>query len=192
MKILPLLLALAILPPAAHAQPAKGDPFEEGMRQAFADYKKGDNEAVTAKLRELLKVMEQRGAAKVGSLLPDELDGWKGETLKTEDLGILGGGVSISRTYVSGNRTITVKVLKDSPLIKTLIPLLTNEDLIRASNRKTHRISSETAIMDGEHKLQLVLDQRIFVELVGDETILEKDLVAAARKLDLREIAKLK
>jgi hypothetical protein len=46
--------------------------------------------------------------------------------------------------------------------------------------------------MEGEHKLQLVLDQRIYVELVSDETVAEKDLVAAARKLDLSEIAKLK
>jgi hypothetical protein len=128
MKILPLFLAVVCcaLPISAIGQTKKADPFEEGMRQAFADYKKGDSEAVTAKLRELLKLMEERGAAKVGSLLPDELSGWKGESLKSDDLGILGGGVSISRTYSSGNRTITVKVVKDSPLIKALIPLLTN------------------------------------------------------------------
>jgi hypothetical protein len=76
--------------------------------------------------------------------------------------------------------------------VKQLIPLLTNEDLIRASNRKTHRISGETAIMDGERKLQLVLDQRIFVELTGGETVGETELVAAARELDLRALAAMK
>ena len=162
------------------------------MRQAFADYKKGDHEAVTTKLRELLKMMEERDAAKVGALLPDQLNGWKGGNLVKEDLGILGGGVSIARTYSAGNREITVKAIKDSPLIKQLMPLLTNEDLIRATNRKTHRIAGETAIMDGERKLQMVLDQRIFVEITGDNTIGEKELVATARLLDLKALAKLK
>jgi hypothetical protein len=108
-------------------------------------------------------------------------------------LAIVGGGTSISRAYVStGNRTLTVKVVKDSPLVKQLIRLLSNEDLIRASKRKTHRISGETAIMDGEQKLQLVLDQRIFVELTAGETVGETELVAAARELDLRALAAMK
>jgi hypothetical protein len=189
--LVPTLLALIVLP--LSAAPPKGDAFEEGMRQAFADYKAGRNEAVTAKLRELIKLVEDRNAGRVGSLLPDRLNGWTGETLKREDMAILGGGLSISRTYVStGNRTLTVKVVKDSSLVKQLIPLLTNEKLVRASNRKTHRISGETAVMDGDQKLQLVLDQRIFVELTGGETVGESDLVAAARALDLRALAAMK
>jgi hypothetical protein len=187
-----LAIACCCLPLSVLGQAPPPDRFEEGMRQAFADYKKGDHEAVTAKLRELLKLMEERGAAKVAALLPDELNGWKGENLVREDLGMVGGGVSIARTYSSGNREIKIKAIKDSPLVKQLIPLLTNEDLIRASNRKTHRIAGETAIMDGERKLQMVLDQRIFVEITGDDTIGEKELVAAARLLDLRALAKLK
>lgn len=192
MKILPVLVSITLFAPFARAQPAKGDAFEEGMRQAFSDYKKGNHEAVTVKLRELIKLMEERGANKVGQLLPDEIDGWKGESMKQDDLGILGGGISINRTYVSGNRKITVKVIKDSPLIKQLIPLLANEDLIRASNRKTHRIAGETAVMEGERKLQIVLDQRILVEISGDETVGEKEIVATARKLDLAALAKMK
>ncbi len=186
-----LLLAL-LTSTLVTAQSAKPDPFEEGMRQAFAEYKKGNHEAVTAKLRELIKLEEERGAAKVGSVLPDAVEGWKGETVKNDDLTIVGGGRSISRVYVSGNRLITLKVIKDSPLVKQLIPLLTNEDLLRMGNRKTHNISGDTAIMEGERKLQMVLDQRIYLEITGDETLFEKDLVAFARKLDLKALAKLK
>lgn len=189
MKSLLLTILAATL---VSAQPAKPDPFEEGMRQAFAEYKKGNHEAVTAKLRELIKLEEERGAAKVGSVLPDAVEGWKGETVKNEDLTIVGGGRSISRVYVSGNRLITVKVIKDSPLVKQLIPLLTNEDLLRAGNRKTHSIGGETAIMEGERKLQMVLDERIYLEITGDETIVEKDIVAFTRKLDLKALEKLK
>ena len=136
--------------------------------------------------------MEERDAEKVGDLLPAQLNGWKGERLQRDDLGVLGGGLSISRAYVSGKRDITVKVMKDSPLVKQLLPLLTNEDLIRMSNRKTHNIAGETAIMEGEKMMMLVLDGRILVELVAGGDAEERDLVSAVRKLDLKALAKMK
>jgi hypothetical protein len=105
---------------------------------------------------------------------------------------VVGGGISISRAYTLGKREITAKVIKDSPLVKQLIPLIANEDLLRLTNRKTYRISGETAVMEGARKLQLVVDGRILVELVGNEEVEEKDLVALARKLDLAALAKMK
>jgi hypothetical protein len=182
----------SLLPVTAKDEPKKIEGFEEGMRQAFADYKKGDNEAVTAKLRELLKLMEEQGAAKVGTVLPDAVDAWKGESLKKDDIAALGGGVSLSRIYVSGEHRITAKVVKDSPMVTQLLPLFANEDLIRMTNRKTHHIGGETAIMEGENKLQIVVDGRIFVELEGDKATGETELVAFARKLDLAALAKMK
>jgi hypothetical protein len=169
---------------------AKADLFEDGMRQAFTDYKKGDNEAVTAKLRELLKIMDEKGAAKVGGLLPDAVEAWKGETMKHDE--VPGGGFAMSRVYVSGENRITVKVVKDSPLVAQLLPLLANEDLIRMTNRKTHRIAGETAIMEGEHKLQIVLDGRIYIEFEGGVATGETELVGFAKKIDLSKMAKLK
>lgn len=169
---------------------ADADPFEDGMRQAFKDYKAGNDEAVTAQLRGLLKLMDEKGAGKVGEMLPDNIDAWKGETVKTDT--VPGGGLSLSRVYGSGDHRITVKVIKDSPLVAQLLPLLANEELIKLTNRKTHRIAGEMAIMDGEHKLQVVVDERIYVELEGDAGTGETELVKLATKLGLERFAKLK
>jgi len=76
-------------------------------------------------------------------------------------------------------------------VLKPMIELLGNKDLLALGNRETHRISGETAVMEGERKLQIVLDQRIYVELVANEGADRKDLVSLARKLDLRALAKL-
>ncbi|RYD68787.1 MAG: hypothetical protein EOP84_29690 [Verrucomicrobiaceae bacterium] len=170
----------------------KPDLFESGLRQVMDDYRKGNEEAVVEKLRVLLKMMEEKGAKKVGDLLPEAIDAWKGESLKQEDLGAFGGGVSMSRVYVSGKKEVTVKVIKDSPVVKQLIPLIANEELMKLANRKTYSISGETAAMEGEKKLQLVVDQRILVELNANAEAEEKDLVALARKLDLNALAKMK
>ena len=192
LKSIVVAILATVVALVAKDEPKKVEDFEEGMRQVFADYKKGDNDAVTAKLRELLKLMEEKGAAKVSSLLPDKVNAWTGESLKRDDLTSVGGGVSISRVYISGARRIEVKVMKDSPLLAQLLPLFANEDLIRMSNRKTHRISGETAVMEGEHKLQIVVGGKIYVELAGDPGTGESELVAFARKLDLDALAKLK
>lgn len=170
----------------------KPDLFESGLRQVMDDYRKGDDAAVTEKLRILLKMMEEKGAAKVGETLPEEIEGWKGGALKREDLTVVGGGISISRTYGSGKKEVVAKVIKDSPLVKQLIPLIANEDLLKLTNRKTYRISGETAVMEGERKLQLVADGRILVELTGNGETEEKDLVTLVRKLDLNALAKMK
>ncbi len=188
-----LVVSISCMLPLFSQEPAKNaDPFEEGMRQAFASYKKGDSEAVTTKLRELLKLMEEKGAAKVGGLLPDTIGSWKGETIKRDDMGVLGGGIAMTRTYVFGERQITVKVVKDSPLVQQMLPLLLNEELIRITNRKTHRISGEMGIMEGENKLQIIVDQRIYLELLGNTGTGESELVSMAGKLDLKAMAKLK
>ncbi|WP_035615177.1 hypothetical protein [Haloferula sp. BvORR071] len=191
-----LILSAAVYPLASFAaEPAKTmDPFEEGMRDAYTAYKKGDNEAVTAKLRELLKIIEDKGAAKVSDVLPETLEDWKGESLKRDDLSTVGGGLSLSRTYThKAKQEITVKVVKDSPLVKQLLPFLANEELLRLSNRKTHAVSGETAVMEGDKKLQLVVDKRIYVELVAnDASSGEKELLGLARKLDLNALAKMK
>ena len=86
---------------------------------------------------------------------------------------------------------VTVKVMKDVPALKGVIAMLGNEELLKLGNRKTIWISGQTAVMDGENKLQFVLDGRIYLELLGNAKAGEKELVAFARKLDLREIAKL-
>ncbi|GAA5128009.1 hypothetical protein JIN84_07845 [Luteolibacter yonseiensis] len=188
------LVSLAVgLPLSAQpAAPKPADPFEEGMRQAFTAYKKGDDEAVTAKLRELLKIMDAKGSAKVGATLPDMAGTWKGESLKNDDTSAIGGGASVSRTYVSGDKRVTARVVKDSPLVAQLLPIFVNDELLKISGRKIHKISGETAVMDGEDKLQIVLDQRIYVELVGEGGAGETELVSLAEKLDLSAIAKLK
>lgn len=197
--ILKLTVAAAVstlLPLPAVAQPAAAPPvkiegFEEGMRQAFAEYKKGDTDAVTAKLRELLKLMEAQNTAKIGALLPDMIDAWKGENLRIDDAAG-GGGSTISRNYASGENRILVRVVKDSPTVTELLPLFANEELIRMTQRKMHKISGQTAVMEGENKLQIVVDGRILVELEGDAATGETGLVAFANKLDLAALAKIK
>lgn len=188
--LLSCALALPVLGQAPAPTPA--DPFETGMREAFTAYKKGDNEAVGAKLRELLKILDEKGAEKLGSLLPDMLGTWKGEAARREDLTAAGNGIATSRTYVSGPQKITVRLVKNHPKLGELLPLFVNEELLKLTNRKVHKISGVTAVMEGENKIQLIVDERIYIELEGEGGAGETELVDLAGKLDLPAMAKIK
>ncbi|MEM9237601.1 MAG: hypothetical protein AAGB14_12550 [Verrucomicrobiota bacterium] len=168
------------------------DEFQAGLREVWVEYEEGDHEAVTAKLRELIKHIEEKTADQVAEVMPAEIKPWKGESLKREDLTAVGGGFSVSKVYVDGEKQVEVKVVKDSPLIRPAIEMLNNKDLIALSQRQTHRISGETAVMDGDKKLQMALDGRIYLELVAKGEAKEQDLVTLARKLDLNALAKVK
>ncbi len=189
-----LILALGIVVWSSgnvFAEEKTEDEIEMGLRNVFTVYKKGDKKEALERMRALVKLMEAKSADAVAELLPEEVGEWKGETMKKEDLSIAGGGVSISRVYVDAEKNVTVKVIKDAPVIKPLIAMLGNKELLALSGRKTSRISGEVAVMEGERKLQMVLDERIFVELVGNAASDERDLVSLVRKLDLRAISKL-
>ena len=188
-RLLPLLIfAFAGL---ATAQQAKNDAMSTGLRDAYNLHQKGDNEALTAKLRELLKLAEAAGAKKLASRLPDAIGEWKGEEIKPEDLTLLGGGTSLSRTYKSENKKITVKVVKDSPIAKQLAPLLKNEQLLELGGRKTERISGRTAVYEGERKLQMIIGDDLYLEVAGNEPCTSKDVAGLARKLDIRALERL-
>lgn len=183
-------LALPVLGQAP--APAPADPFEAGMREAFTTYKKGDAEATATKLRELLKILDSKAVAKLGTLLPDALGDWKADALKTEDPASPGGVVTVARTYASGEKKITVSVAKDSPSLAELLPLLVNEELLKLANRNVYKIAGEPGVMEGGSKLEIAVDERIHVELLASGGAVEAELVDLAGKLDLAAMAKIK
>jgi hypothetical protein len=189
MKILQtclLVIGIIALPVAAKDGKAKKDPIEQGLREAFSAYQKEDLEAVTAKLQEVLKAIDERKAAKVGAVLPDELGDWKAGELEREDLAAIGGGISVKRTYKLEEKSITAKLVKDSPLVDKWLKILSNRDALKFTGKKVHTIDGEAALVDSERKILIGIESEVLLELVGDNDCEAKDILAFARKLDLK------
>lgn len=174
------------------AAPGKDDPIEKGLKDAYKAYQTGDDGKVTDTLRALLKLMEEKNARKVEEVLPAELNGWKGNDLEREDLSVVGGGVSIQRIYQQDQKSVTIKVIKDSPLIDQWLKLLANDDLVQASGKKTFNVDGEIAIVEEELKVLIAVGGEILVELKGDNDCKSSDLVSLARKLELSTLKKMK
>jgi hypothetical protein len=177
---------------AAAPGPGREDPIEKGLKDAYRAYQAGDHGKVTETLQTLLKLMEEKNAKKVEEVLPEDLNGWKGNDLERDDLSAVGGGISLRRTYQQDNKSVTVKVIKDSPLVDQWLKVLANEDLVRASGKKTFNISGETAILEEDLKVLISIGGEILVELKGDNDCRDADLISLARKLDLKILKRMK
>ncbi|RYD18311.1 MAG: hypothetical protein EOP88_23010 [Verrucomicrobiaceae bacterium] len=188
-----LLISLSLAAPLAAQDAAKTpDAFETGLREAFNAHKNGNDEATAAKLRELLKILEGKSVAKLGEFLPETLGAWKGEALVIEEPSTSGEGAGVSRAYVSGAQKIVVRVVKDYPKLGELLPMFVNEELLRLANRTLHKISDQPALMDGSDKLQLVVDERIYVEFLASGGAGETEMVALAGLLNIPAMVNIK
>ena len=175
----------------AFAKPLKKDPVEKAFNEAYAEYQKENYSNTSDKLRELIKLLEEKNVQRIGEVLPEKIDDWHGTDLNREDLDALGGGVSIKRVYNDKNKSITVKLIKDSPLIDKWIGMLSNRDLLNASGKKVYNISGEAALVDKPLKVLMAIDEEILLEVKGDNDCSTKDLIALTRKLDLRKMKKM-
>ncbi len=191
--LLTFLLSFGLLSVSLSAQSKdkKKDPIEQGLRDAFSAYQKEDLDTVAAKLKEILKAIDEKKAAKVGAVLPDEIDDWKADELKREDLAALGGGISVKRTYTREEKSITAKVVKDSPMVDQWLKILSNRDALKFTGKKVHTIDGEAALVDSERKILIGIEGEVLLELDGDNDCEAKDILAFARKLDLKTMKKL-
>ena len=111
--------------------------------------------------------------------------------LVREDLSSVGGGVSVKRTYTLESKSITAKLIKDSPLIEKWLKVLANREALKFTGKKVHTIDGEAALVDNERKILISIEGKLLLELEGDNDCEAKDILAFARELDLKQMKKL-
>ncbi len=105
----------------------------------------------------------------------------------------------VERTYRFGDKSATVKVARNSPMLDHLAKMLANDELLELGDLETHRMSGETAVVEGrdgdgasEQRLRMAVDGRVLVEVAGGTGVRGSELVALARKLDVRRLRAMK
>lgn len=191
MKMITLAVCVALCGVCQAGQKNK-DPVEQGLKEAYNLYQKKNYGQVSDKLRELLKLLEAKNKHRAEVVLPEKVGKWRGGDLVRENLEALGGGLSVKRHYQHKRKSISVKLVKDSPLADKIMKLLTNDALVALSKRKTHTISGVRAVMEHERKLQMVINDEILLEVVGDKDTSEQDVVGFTRRLDINLMKKMK
>lgn len=195
MKRLPVgavVLMLVTLSPVAPA-----DDVTDAVNEALQFYKEGKFSEAASNLNYAAQLVQQKKGTSMESILPEPLSGWTAEEATSQAAGaaMFGGGVTVERNYTKESGTVKIQVVTDSPLLQSMMMVMTNPMFATADGGKLVTISGQKAIVKmnpGEQggQIQLVIANR-FLVTIGGNGVTRDDMVAYASAIDYQKMQSL-
>ena len=182
-------LAAAAVAMLLQVAPARADEVSDAIGAAQRAYQAGQLRETQAALQEAMQLLAQRAAAGLGAALPDALPGWTAEDVQSNAGGMAGvfGATTASRRYANAQgQTVEIEVMSDNPMIAQLAVVMANPMLAGAMGRLV-RIGEQRAIQSNDGNVQMLVDNRILVQVKGDAAPEAK--LAYARAINLARLA---
>ncbi|WP_188967393.1 hypothetical protein [Neoroseomonas lacus] len=182
-----LLLATALVAGLA-AVPARADEVSDAIAEAQRAYQAGQVQSAQTALQEALQLIAQKAAAGLAAALPDALPGWTADeaTSNAAGAGMFGGATASRSFHNAQGQTVEIQVMSDNPLIAQLGPILANPMLAGAMGRLV-RIGEQRAIQGNDGNVQMLVDNRILVQVQGDAPAEAK--LAYARAINVARLS---
>ena len=169
--------------------PARADDVADAITEAQRAYQGGRIQAAQTALQEALQLLAQRAAANLAAALPDALPGWTAEEASSSATGAAGffGGANASRRYTNAqDQSVEIQVMSDNPMIAQLGAVMSNPMLAGAMGRLV-RIGDQRAIQGTDGNIQMLVDNRILVQVQGDAPAEAR--LAYARAINVAKLA---
>ena len=172
------------------------DEVTDSVEEAMEYYKEGDFVEAANSLDYASQLIRQKRSGNLEVFLPDPLSGWTAEDIKSQaaGTGILGGMISVKRTYRKDQSSVTAEIIVDSPGIQSMIMLLSNPAFASADGGKLTKIKRQKAIIkyrpsakNGE--INIVVAKKYLVNIEG-RNVSENDLVDYASAIDYQKLKK--
>lgn len=164
--------------------------------EAVNQYKNGDYEGAASNLDFAAQLIRQKKSEELKEVFPDPLAGWEAEPPTSQATGtsVFGRSVSVSRTYVKNKSSITIDIVTDSPVMQSLMMMLSNPVIAGAGGGKLETFSSHPGIIqykesDRSGSVNIVVDKRFLVTVKGHQVDRE-NLVAYAGAIRYAEMTK--
>lgn len=183
-----ITLAAAALVPSSYA-----DEIIDAIDEATASYKSGDFSNASAQLDYASSLVRQKKAAVVVALFPEALPGWTAEEAESDSAAgmFMGGGVSASRSYYRDDAGIDVNLVIDSPMLQSVMMMLSNPAFMTMSGGKLVKVQGNKAILQSEddrHSLNVVVNGNALITIEGSGGATKDDVLAYAEKLNLKAL----
>lgn len=191
-------LALGVCLGALSCGPVFADEVTDSITQGLEQYQKGSYAEAMNSLNFASQKIGQIKADSLKVLIPKPLPGWTGDEVVSQAAGtaMFGGGLSAEGQYHKGDQgSVTVKIVTDSPLLQSMMMLITNPMFASSSGGRLEKINNQTAIVkyDAQAKggdVNIVVAGKVLVTVEGNE-VSQDDLMAYAKAVDYEMIAAL-
>ena len=157
--------------------PKKAPTFAEAIETAKSAVEANKPGAAIAALQAAIKDLQKKQRAAIFEALPKP-DGWKVEDQAGDEQadnfasGMLGGGFSTSRRYQKGDKSISVEVTANSPLMQMLTMMFSNPALIEADGGELVKYGQHKAILkkngDNGHELSILMHDTHLIKVTTD------------------------
>ncbi len=174
------------------------DEVTESITQGLEQYNKGSYAEAMTSLNFAAQKIGQIKADGLKVLVPKPLSGWTADEVVSQAAGtaMFGGGLSAEGHYRKGDKAdITVKIITDSPLLQSMMMLISNPMFATSSGGKLQKIKNQTAVVKYEAQgkrgdINVVVAGKVLVTVEGNE-VSQDELMAYANAVDYEKIAAL-
>lgn len=188
-----LLLVFALL-----AVGLRADEIVENLAAAKAAYEAGNYTEALQALDYAGQLIRQKKADAVIKLLPDAPSGWTADEPESEsaNAALMGGMVSVKRTYRKGDASAKIEIQSDSPLLQSFAMMFSNPMLLGSSGTKLETIKGQRCAItyrkdDKAGDVKALVDNRYLVTVEGSD-LSREDLVTLTGAIRFTELTKLK
>ncbi|MCE9793780.1 hypothetical protein LZ659_19625 [Shewanella indica] len=186
------LLLVASLALAAPLQAAEDPAVAEAIEAGLQHYRKGELSQASSQLDYASALIRQQRAGEVVGVFPEPLPGWQADEPASESGGMmLGGGINASRHYYKEDSArLEIELVLDSPLLQSVMAMLTNPSMITMSGGKLVKVQGHNAMLStesGEPELTVIVNGNAMFTLSG-EGVKVSELQAFANALQLDKL----
>lgn len=186
------LLLVASLALAAPLQAAEDPAVAEAIEAGLQHYRKGELSQASSQLDYASALIRQQRAGEVVGVFPEPLPGWQADEPASESGGMmLGGGINASRYYYKEDSArLEIELVLDSPLLQSVMAMLTNPSMIAMSGGKLVKVQGHNAMLStesGEPELTVIVNGNAMFTLSG-EGVKINELQAFANALQLDKL----
>ena len=182
--LLSLLLLVgyaAVVPSWSHA-----DEVLDSINEAVELYKKGDHAEAITSLDYASQLIRQKRGSDLQSFLPSPLPGWTAEEVQSQTAGaaLFGGMVSVERSYNQGEKSITIKIVTDSPMMQGVLMMMNNPMIVTSGGGELQKIKGRKGVVKYQAAqkngdINIVIANRILVTVEG-QGVAKEDMISYA------------
>lgn len=188
-------LYIAGLATALFFFPAIGfcDDITDSINEGLEAYNQGEYGDSVESLNYAVQLILQKKSENLTVYLPEALEGWKASDASSQAGGAMfGGGITAEREYTKGDSEVTVSFITDSPMLQGMMMMFSNPMIATSDGGKLVKIKRQKAIVkynesDKEGEIQIVVDNRILVQINGSNVSLE-EMKAYAEAIDYKKL----
>lgn len=178
---------------AAVSGNALADDVKNSIEEAMEYYQEGAYKDAVESLNYASQLIQQMKGKQLEAFLPT-VDGWSVSKAESKSIGasMLGGGITVEGYYRKDTSSVSVQMITDSPMMQTMIMMISNPMIATADGGQLQRIGREKAIVKYDEEAQsgeirMVVADAYLITIEGKQ-VDEDTLIGFAEAIDFKKL----